>query len=852
MFTGYLIIYNVFQISVTSDIRFYGLLKTIGTTGKQIRRMIRRQAYILSIFGIPLGWVVGFLVGVRLTPVIMEQTSYTDTFVSFNPLIFVGAALFSLITVRISCRKPGKMAARVSPVEAVRYTDASVSKKRARHTGKRGGASLPRMAWANLGRSRGKTNVTVLSLALAVVLLQMTYTFATGFDMDKYLADKSAVDFVVGDASYFQTGAGFSSTDEAVPDNIIEEINAQGGITDSGRIYGQVTNVQEFVTEDWYRQNWGQWNTAETLNQMVADRERDANGLLADRVSLYGMEDFPLSRLTVLDGDLSALTDPNANAVAAVYTTDDYGDPEKQSHWAKVGDTVHLRYVEELEYYYQDTGEVIPADEVDAAFAGERAIGSRAKTYRDKEYTVAAAVVIPSSLDYRYYGADQFVLGAQQFMQDTGTSSVMTYVFDTEDTATDAMEAFLADYTEHVQPLFDYESKATYQAEFEGFRSMFLTLGGALSAIIGLIGVLNFLNAVLTGILTRKHEFAVLQAIGMTGQQLKRMLMLEGLYYALARARPEFAAQRGVRAAHREWLQPDFLVLLVSVHHFADRAGAAPLCGPGIAHPAGAVSFHGRGEHRRAHPHDRLIAGTKYGILNLTTRGLPRTGQPFLKWKEGKANAAFIACRGRSTAGAGRSARAGGRRPRSDRVRFGAAGPQGAGKTGRFGDFGRRPARWEWAGTVSGNSAIQPCARDLFDRQRHRSRRSRRIPRRWGRLYRQAFSGGRAARPGGRHAAPRGRGGGAGPRWVPAGLCPRRIFQRRAADHPVGSRAAAAARAGVRAWTHRPAGNAHQPRLDRWHGICGRKCPVGHRAPSAQKAGRGVYPHGLRRRIPVG
>ena len=35
--------------------------------------------------------------------------------------------------------------------------------------------------------------------------------------MDKYLADKSAVDFVVGDAAYFQTGSGFSSTDEAVP-----------------------------------------------------------------------------------------------------------------------------------------------------------------------------------------------------------------------------------------------------------------------------------------------------------------------------------------------------------------------------------------------------------------------------------------------------------------------------------------------------------------------------------------------------------------------------------------------------------------------------------------------------------
>lgn len=387
------------------------------------------------------------------------------------------------------------------------------------------------MAWANLGRSRGKTTITIISLALAVVLMQMTYTFAIGFDMDKYLADKSAVDFIVGDASYFQTGAGFASTDEAVPENVIADIDAVGGITDSGRIYGQVSSVQEFVTEDWYRQCWGRWNTQDVLDQLIADMERTDNDLMADRAQLYGMEDFPLSRITVLDGDLSALSDPTANAVAAVYTTDDYGDPETQSHWAKVGDTVHLRYVEAYEYYYTDTGEVIPLEEVGDAYAGDRTIASRAKTYRDKEYTVVATVVIPSSIDYRFYGANQFVMGAEQFKQDTQTSSVMTYVFDTTDDAVDRMEAFLADYTENVQPLFDYESKATYQAEFEGFRSMFLTLGGALSLIVGLVGVLNFLNAVLTGILTRRYEFAVLQAIGMTGRQLVRMLMLEGLYY---------------------------------------------------------------------------------------------------------------------------------------------------------------------------------------------------------------------------------------------------------------------------------------------------------------------------------
>ena len=45
------------------------------------------------------------------------------------------------------------------------------------------------------------------------------------------------------------------------------------------------------------------------------------------------------------------------------------------------------------------------------------------------------------------------------------------------------------------------------------------------------MGILNFFNAILTGILSRKREFAMLQAVGMTGRQLKKMLMLEGVLY---------------------------------------------------------------------------------------------------------------------------------------------------------------------------------------------------------------------------------------------------------------------------------------------------------------------------------
>ncbi len=533
IFTGYLIIYNVFQISVTNDIRFYGLLKTIGTTGKQLKRIVRQQALLLSLIGIPIGLLLGFVTGNKLTPVIMAQLSYTHTFVSFNPLIFIGAALFALVTVFLSCARPGRMAAKVSPVEAVRYTEGGKTGRkksggRTQAHGASSGASLPKMAWANLGRSKGKTIVTVISLTLAVVLATMTYTFANGFDMVKYLQTKANVDFILGDAAYFQSN--FYSKDEEVPESVLSDVTARNGIEENGRIYGKVSDIEQFVSEEWFRTAWSAWNSPEILDLMVEQAQKVGDGLLADRVGLYGMEDFPLSLLTVLDGDLAPLSDPTQNAIAAVYLTDDYNASIWGSHWAKLGDKVTLRYVSQREYYYTDTGEIIEdLNQIDP----NRNYNARAAVYEDKEYTVCALVNIPHSISYRYWGADQFVMGAEQFKQDSGTESVMTYIFNTTDEAEADMESFLAEYTENVQPLYDYESRASYVAEFEGFKGMFATMGGALSLIIGLVGILNFINAVLTGILTRKRELAVLQSVGMTGKQLKSMLVYEGLYYTI-------------------------------------------------------------------------------------------------------------------------------------------------------------------------------------------------------------------------------------------------------------------------------------------------------------------------------
>ncbi len=534
LFTGYLIIYNVFQISVAGDIRFYGLLKTIGTTPRQIRRIIRIQALVLSAAGIPAGLLLGWLLGGVLTPVIAARLNDITTTVSASPALFAASALFALATVLISCRRPGRLAGKVSPVEAVRYTEGRAIRPKARRKEK--GVSLLSMAWANLGRSRVKTAITMVSLSLAVVLLTLTVTFTAGFDMDKYTAHFTATDFIVADAGKLQVSTTGFNSDMAVGEDTIAAINAQGGITENARVYGQTTGMMEFIPEEWFRARNSRYYSEDSLQWLMDQTQRNDAGYLADHVQLSGMEPFALDQLRVLEGDLSKLKEPGGNWIAAVYMEDDYGDPMMDSNWAKLGDTVTIRYIEEFEYYDNTTDELLPIDQVGAAYEAGHSVTSYAKTYRDVDYTVAALVTVPRALGYRYYGDDAFILNDQTFIRDSGTADVMYYAFNTEDGADAAMEAFLQNYTQNVNPRLDYESKATYAGEFYSFQNMFLLLGGALSFIVGLVGVLNFFNAILTGITARRRELAVLQSIGMTGRQLRTMLAIEGLLYTAGAA----------------------------------------------------------------------------------------------------------------------------------------------------------------------------------------------------------------------------------------------------------------------------------------------------------------------------
>lgn len=524
IFTGYLIIYNIFRISVSSDVRFYGLLKAIGTTPGQLKRLIRHQALFLSVIGIPIGFLGGYGVGSVLTPVVISTTLMGDVVkVSVSPAIFLLSGIFAVITVLLSCMRPGRMAAKISPVEAVRYTESNVGKKKSR---KVRGASLSNMAFANLGRSRIKTALVLLSLSLAVILLNSVYAITRGFDMEKYVSHTLKADFIVGKTDYFRMRAYDFNTDAALPDDVTDKIINNTEFSLSGSGYNVNTMKMCYVTEQQWRDSQF-FISEEMADAYLADCERRGE-LVQSSLLLEGLDEALFDKLTVVEGDIAPLFEKDSHNIAISVHVDDYGNV--YGKYPEVGTKFLVSYVEDGYYYDSRTGEFGSED------TPEECMRWRTVKCQDVEYNICAIVTVPHCMSHRYsLAGSEAVLPKEILARDSNAEPwPMFYLFDTPDEESEAeAEAFLADYTAGESSELMYESKATLREDFEGFRNMFLLLGGVLSFVVGLVGILNFFNAVLTGIISRRREFAMLQSVGMTGKQLKQMLVYEGVFYAI-------------------------------------------------------------------------------------------------------------------------------------------------------------------------------------------------------------------------------------------------------------------------------------------------------------------------------
>lgn len=489
-FCGYLMIANVFTISVASDVRYYGLIKTIGTTPKQIRKLLHNQALWLCFIGIPLGLLIGYLIGMLLVPTVLSTLTTDVIKMSANPLIFILSGLFSVITVFVSLSRPSKIAAKVSPIEALRTTDNSTGDKRKSKKGTN--ANLLSMAYSNLVRNKKKAMLVIISISLGLTILNASYSMANSFDMDEYLSRSILSDFAVGDVSNFNVNFNYNNQD-TLNDVFFSQLLLQEGIESVDNIYFTEFDVPTGPRfADIPKQVAAEYGAEEKRVDALTRFAKEPKQLL----HIYGLDDGLFNHLSPLEGVIDKEKLSSGNYVIAA----PFDENGKVLYYA-VGDVVELP---------DSNGQI-------------------------REYEVLAIANYPDSISTRHCHplTPAFYLPSKVFLQQIEHKTPMLSTINVGDSYSESMENFLTEYCNVTDQNMDFDSKASLISEFESMQNTYKTVGITLSALVALIGIMNFINAVITSINARRREVAMLQSIGMTGRQVIVMLVLESAMYIL-------------------------------------------------------------------------------------------------------------------------------------------------------------------------------------------------------------------------------------------------------------------------------------------------------------------------------
>ena len=216
-----------------------GLLRMIGTSTRQIKSIVNRQAVWLTLIGLPIGLIAGFFAGRALLPVVMRIFSYEYSTASLqasaSPMLFVIAALFTILTVFISTRKPAKKASKVSPMEAIRYTEQDDYKKKT--VTRTSGAKLSHMAFSNLGRNRRRCVFIVVSMLLCIVLFNSIIIVTQSMDEEKWITRTTKTDFTVYNSIAVNVQEGFRHHEDALPQQVVDMIREQNGLEEERYLY---------------------------------------------------------------------------------------------------------------------------------------------------------------------------------------------------------------------------------------------------------------------------------------------------------------------------------------------------------------------------------------------------------------------------------------------------------------------------------------------------------------------------------------------------------------------------------------------------------------------------------------
>ena len=185
-----------------------------------------------------------------------------------------------------------------------------------------------------------------------------------------------------------------------------------------------------------------------------------------------------------------------------------------------------------VSYLYPDVNETTGID-----FGGYYDINEKVDLNYENGNKVTGTIIgyaeLPDELQ-SHVGTDAVVnlfVPDERFIKDSGTTDAMNVVLDVKDGCEKEAIQYIKDNIQKNDELVQLYTMDEYKKEFSAYINHFLVIGGLLVIIFGIIGIMNFINTSVAGMIARKRELSLLEAVGMTKKQIVTMLSVEGFIY---------------------------------------------------------------------------------------------------------------------------------------------------------------------------------------------------------------------------------------------------------------------------------------------------------------------------------
>ena len=512
---GYLLIYNIFDIGVMQDIQEFGIMKTIGMTGKQIKRLMRKQMLFLSLIGIPIGLVIGYGLGALLLPVILKNWEYSEeelTIIqSVHPAIFILTVLFVLITVFLSMRRPSKKAARYSAIETTKYTE--VKKK----TVEKDIRSIKNIARSNLQRNKKRTILVFTSLILSIVFVNALWIISDSFDEEKYINSQMRRDYLLASTDTLNPSIGYIRSSAALDENAIQELEKNSMVQNGTKLYKNTVDNFDISFE------WGsegidieQYRPNVEVDGIVTNEAMTNYGSLTlskDEKALCnvcGISENFVDKMEILEGE--------KNIVSI---------KEK----LKSGDYI-------LVAVSKNTNGTYNSDNL----KNSPGIGEKVTIYKNgkplKKVEVLSQILVIDSEQISGSSVTGdgtilgpwFYLGEDLFKELYGEANLVNYSFDADEKDAPAVNRMLQEISKEFSDV-GFETTEQRHSEIENYKALVRILGVLIGGILGVIGIVNLVNIIFTNLIVRNRELATFRSIGATKKQLRELIVRESVGY---------------------------------------------------------------------------------------------------------------------------------------------------------------------------------------------------------------------------------------------------------------------------------------------------------------------------------